>query len=323
MTTLVTGGTGVVGTALVRHLVAAGRPTRVLARSEQTADRIRRLGAEPVPGDVLDTASVRSAVEGARSVFHVAGVVEFCSRKTDEMFAVNVEGTRNVVRAARTAGVARLVHTSSTVTLGEQPGTVGSEATEHRGSFLTAYEQSKVEGERAAFAEAGPMDLVAVNPSSVQGPGRSTGTGRILLDAVNGRLPVMVDTTFSIVDVDDCARGHLLAEAGGVTGERYVLSGFTLSVREALGLLGDLTGRPVEVRLIPPGLLRPFGPLADLLGRAVTSVPICAESLRQLRSGARYDGSRATRELGLDYRTSRQTFSGILDWFRAEGLTSS
>ncbi len=323
MSTLVTGGTGVVGQALVRHLVGSGRSTRVLVRSDEAAARVRGLGAEPVPGDVLDASSVAEAVAGCGSVFHVAGVVEFCSRDPDRMMAVNVEGTRNVVRASRIAGVARLVHTSSTVTLGEEPGTVGHEGTEHRGRFLTIYEHSKVEAERAAFAEAGDLDVVAVNPSSVQGPGRSTGTGRILLDAVNGKLPVMVDTTFSIVDVDDCARGHLLAEERGTPGERYVLSGFTLSVGDALGLLGDLTGRPARIRLIPPGLLRPLGPVADLLGRAVTSVPVCAESLRQLRAGARYDGSRATRELGLHYRSPRDTFARILDWFRSEGLTDA
>ena len=264
MSTLVTGGTGVVGQALVRHLVAAGRAPRVLARSDAAAETVRGLGGEPVAGDVLDAGSVAAAVEGCASVFHVAGVVEFCSKDPDRMMAVNVEGTRNVVRVARTAGVARLVHTSSTVTLGEEPGTVGHEGTVHRGEYLTTYEHSKVEAERAAFAEAGSLDVVAVNPASVQGPGRSTGTGKILLDAVNGRLPLMVDTTFSIVDVDDCARGHLLAEERGTPGERYVLSGFTLSVGAALGMLGDLTGRPARVRLIPPAILRPFGPVVRL-----------------------------------------------------------
>ena len=239
------------------------------------------------------------------------------------MFDVNVGGTRNIIEACRRAGVVRLVHTSSTVTLGERPGNIGSESTSHRGSFLTQYEESKCEAETLAIeaSTAGDLEVVVVNPSSVQGPGRSTGTGKLLLDAVNGKLPLMFDVPFSIVDVDDCARGHALAAARGMTGERYVLSGFTVTAREALDMLSDLTGRRSSVRVLPTWLLRPLGPVADVVGRFVDSVPVCSESVRQMRAGAQYDGSRATRELGLTYRSPRETFTRVLEWFRAEGLT--
>lgn len=320
MTALVTGGTGVVGTAVVQQLVADGRTVRCLVRSDASAEKVSALGAEPVRGDVTDSDSVDTAMVGSSVVFHVAGVVEFCSREPDRMWSVNVDGTRTVIDAATRHGVERVVHTSSTVTLGERAGTVGSESTVHRGRSLTKYEASKSAAESIALGAAG-VDVVAVNPSSVQGPGRSTGTGRILLDAVNGDLPFMVDTSFSIVDVDDCAKGHLLAELHGVPGERYVLSGFTLTAREAVDLLSALTGQTSPVRIIPTWMLALLGPFADLIGRYVDSVPVCSESLRQMRSGARYDGSRATRELGLEYRSAEETFARVLEWFRSEGLT--
>jgi len=321
MTVLVTGGTGVVGRQLVARLLEDDRSVRVLARSDEAAAIITGLGAEPVAGDVRDRTSVEAAVRDCEIVYHAAGKVQFCPRDPTEMFAVNVEGTRTVVAAARQAGVRRLIHTSSTVTLGEQRGSTGSESTEHRGRFLTRYEESKVIAERIAFAESGSVEVVAVNPASVQGPGRSTGTGRILLDAVNGELPVMVDTTFSIVDVADCAEGHVLAERHGVPGQRYVLSGFTIGVRQALAMLGELTDQAPRVRVLPAWLVAPFGPLADLVGRFIDSVPVCAESLRQMRAGARYDGSRASRDLGLTYHSPQETFNRILEWFRSEGLT--
>ena len=323
MTVLVTGGTGVVGRAVVQRLIDTGRTVRALARSDASAGTLASLGAAPERGDVLDRQALGTAMAGCEVVFHIAGKVEFCSANPAEMMRVNVDGTRTVLEAAEAAGVRRVVHTSSAVTLGERPGEVGAEATHHRGRFLSRYEESKVEAERLALGWTGDVEVVAVNPSSVQGPGRSTGTGRIFLDAVNGRLPAVVDTVFSVVDVDDCAEGHLLAEQRGEPGERYVLSGFTIGVREALGLLGDLTGRPTRVPVIPAWVLRPLGPVADLLGRFVDAVPVCAESLRQMRAGARYDGSRATRDLGLEYRAPRDTFVRMLEWFRAEGLTAS
>lgn len=323
MTVLVTGGTGVVGTPVVRYLVEAGREVRGLARSRASAELLAGMGAVPVRGDISSPDALASAVAGCEVVYHIAGRVSFCPRMPDRLYEVNVEGTRNVVRAARRAGVRRLVHTSSVVALGEEPGTVGSETTRHRGYYLSHYGRSKHEGEMAALAGAGDMEVVVVNPSSVQGPGRTTGTGGLLLMAVNGQFRYLVDTPISIVDTDDCARGHIAAEERGVPGERYVLSGFTIALREAVGLMGDLTGRSYPTRFIPRRLLAPLGPVADLAGRYVSSVPICKETLTLMRFGASYDGSRATRELGLEYRSARETFFRAIESFRAQGLTEA
>lgn len=323
MTVLVTGGTGVVGTAVVRRLVEAGREVRGLARSEASASLLAGMGAAPVAGDIGDPDSLAKAVAGCEVVYHIAGLVSFCPRDPDLLYEVNVDGTRNVVRAARRAGVRRLVHTSSVAALGEQPGTVGSEITSHRGIFLSHYGRSKFQGEAAAFAGGGDMEVVVVNPSSVQGAGRVTGTGGLLLQAVNGRFRFMVDTPISIVDTDDCARGHLAAEQRGIPGARYVLSGFTITIRQAVALMSDLAGRDYRMRFIPRWALAPLTPFADLVGRSIRSIPLCRETMHLMRFGACYDGSEATRELGLEYRTARETFARALESFRAAGLTDA
>ena len=252
MTVLVTGGTGIVGGAVVRHLVAAGREVRGLARDAAGDVTLEGLGAEPVRGDVLDPAALRGAVEGAEVVYHLAGINSFCLADPAPMMRTNIEGSRQVVAACLDRGVRRLVYTSSAATLGEVEGTVGHEGSPHRGSYLSEYEKSKHLAEQAVLATAEPpLEVVTVNPSSAQGPGRATGTGKVILDLINGKLPAVVHTRFSIVDIDDCARGHLLAEEHGTPGERYVLNGFTLTMEEAVARLAETLGREIKVRYAP------------------------------------------------------------------------
>lgn len=324
---LVTGGTGTVGTALVRLLIAEGTPTRVLARSDAAAATAADLGAEVVRGDVLDADSVRRGAEGCGLVFHVAGRSGLCLPDADAMERLNVEGTATVVSSAADAGVRRLVLTSSAATLGEARGEIGDERTAHRGSFLSRYERSKHAAESLAFrlgAERG-VEVIAVNPASVQGPGRTTGSARLLLDLVSGRLPVLVDTWISLVDVEDCARGHLLAARDGVAGERYVLCGATLAMREAASMLRALWGTPERARWMPrpvaSALLRPVGLIGSAAGRATgRRVRLCHEAVTTLLHGHRYDGSRATRELGLRYTPIEESLLGTLAWYAERGL---
>lgn len=320
---LVTGGSGVVGRALVRRLVADGRRVVALARSEGSRRVLLELGAEPVTGDVLDLGSVTAAARGCETVFHVAGVNAMCLRDPRPMLRTNVVGSATVVRAAAAAGVGRVVVTSSASAIGEAHGTIGREDSVHRGSYLSDYERSKHLAERAAFdAAAGVgIDVVAVNPSSVQGPGRATGSARLLLDVVGGRLPVLVDTPISIVDIGDCAEGHVLAETRGAPGERYLLSGATFTTREAVELLRRTWGLPRRVRFAPAWVARAagaaIGGVARLAGR---DAPVCAESVRTLLHGHRYDGSRATRELGLAYTPLEETVRRTLEWCAERGL---
>ncbi|HEY7660975.1 MAG TPA: SDR family NAD(P)-dependent oxidoreductase [Actinomycetota bacterium] len=320
---LVTGGTGVVGRALVRRLVSDGREVRGLARSDSAAAALTELGASPVRGDVLDRASLEGAMRDRSTVFHVAGVNAMCLRDASRMIRTNVEGSANVVRAAATAGVERVVVTSSASAIGEARGSEGREDAPHRGRYLSAYERSKHQAERRVFELSDELGLavVSVNPSSVQGPGRSTGSARLLLDLVNGRLPLLVDTTISIVDIADCAEGHVLAESRGEPGERYILSGSALTTRDAVDLVERIWGLPRPVRFAPGWVASAGAWIVAAASRlAGRDPPVCPESVRTLRHGHRYDGSRATRELGLRYTPIDHTLLRTLEWCSERGL---
>jgi dihydroflavonol-4-reductase len=260
---------------------------------------------------------------GCSLVYHVAGVNTMCPTDPANVFNVNVRGAELAVRAAARAGVARVVLTSSAASLGEAAGSVGNELSPHRGSYLSLYERSKHEGELAAFAAArsAGVELVSINPSSVQGPGRAGGTGQILIAYLNGKLPVFVDTRISLVDIADCVEGHLLGAERGVAGERYVLNGATLTGREALEIVGELWGVRNRVRFLPSSLAVAAGALVEAAFRLRgKQPPVCREMVRTLMHGHHYDGSRAERELGLRYTPVSHTFRRTIDWAVAEGL---
>ena len=322
---LITGGSGFVGRAVLDRLIARGRTVRALTRSDASAATLTSAGADPVRGDLGDPTSLERAMSGCEVVYHVAGLNGFCLPDPGALTVANVEGTRAVVRAAGAAGVRRVVHTSSAATIGEARGTIGGESSPHRGSFLSHYERSKYDAERVAFATAAEVgvELVSVNPSSVQGPGRTRGTAKILIDALNGRLKLIVDSRMSIVDVGDCAEGHLLAEERGAPGERYVLSGVTLTVAEAVALLGRISGRDEHPRRLPAPVAVAMATGAELLGRARRRRPsICREMIRTILHGHAYDGSRATRELGLVYTPLEESLRRTVEWYVAEGLVT-
>ena len=304
----VTGGSGVVGRAVVRRLQADGRQVRAPSHGEC---------------DVLDREALCRAMDGCDAVYHVAGVNQFCLRDPGPMRRVNVEGSTNVVEAAARVGVRRVVYTSSAAALGEAHGTIGREDSPHRGSFISEYERSKHDAEVAVLrvaAERG-VDVVCVNPSSVQGPGRASGTGRVLVAYLRGKLKVWVDTTISLVDIDDCAEGHVLAEAKGEAGQRYVLNAASLGSEEMLALMARVAPGVRPPRLVPAAAVRPVVAVAAGVARARGKTPmVCGESLRTLLHGHRYDGSRASRELGLQYRTAEDTVRRTAEWLVAEGL---
>jgi dihydroflavonol-4-reductase len=320
----VTGGSGVVGRSLVERLVARGDEVVALARSPEAEAKLAAAGAAAtVPGDIFDEDALARGMEGCATVFNVAGVNALCVADPGPMLRANVEGPPLVVRAAARAGVPRLVHTSSSATIGEETGSIGREDSPHRGSYLSVYERSKTEGERAAF-EAGRdsgVEVVCVNPSSVQGPGRVSGTGRFLLAFLDGRLKAFVQTNISLVDIDDCAEGHVLAAERGVAGERYLLNGMTLTMSEALELAADVAGVERSPRLLPRQVATAGAFLVEAgFKLARRHPPICREMVRTLLHGHRYDGSRAERELSLRYTDPRETLRRTVEWARATGL---
>jgi dihydroflavonol-4-reductase len=321
-----TGGSGFVGGALLQHLTSDGREVRALARSPEAAGAVEAAGGLPVRGDIFDEDALLHGMRGCETVFHVAGVNAMCTRDPEPMLRTNVGGSASVVRAAARAGVARVVYTSSAATIGEARGVVGAEDTPHRGTFLSAYERSKFMAEQRVFALGADLgvDVVSVNPSSVQGPGRTEGSARLLIGLVNTRLPVVVETFLSIVDVDDCTQGHVAAEERGRPGERYVLNGASLTTRRAVDLVRAIAGRPRHVIRVPRAGAPAAGTAAGWAARlARRDLPFCSELARTLLHGHRYDGSRATRELGLTYHGIEETVARTLGWYVDHGLIRS
>jgi dihydroflavonol-4-reductase len=319
----VTGASGFIGGALTTRLLERGDEVVGLARSDAAAQKVAVRGAEVARGDLLDEESIAAGMVGCEVAYHVAGVNSHCPSDPDMQLRVNVGGAQATVRAAARAGIGRMVYTSSAAALGEPAGTVGTEDSPHRGSYLSVYDRSKHEGEQAVFAAAAEtgVEVVALNPSSVQGPPRTGGNGGLIIAYLNGKLPAFVDTHVSVVDIRDCVEGHLLAAERGESGGRYVLNGATLHSLEALEIVSELSGVRDRVRMVPPPVARTAVAIAEAAYRLCGKTPsVCRARVRTILHGHRYDGSRATRELGLEYAPVAETFARTIEWAVAEGL---
>ncbi len=306
----------------MRHLVGSGIDVRGLARSEAAAASVIRNGGTPVMGDLSDDEALRSGMSGCDIVYHVAGVNTMCPGDPGVMYRVNVDLVRAVVRAAADAGVRRIVLTSSAAAIGEPAGTVADERTPHTGRFLSNYARSKYLGERAFFDEATRREIeaVAVNPSSVQGPGRADGSALLLRYALGTRRPVVIDTTLSIVDIDDTARAHLAAAIRGRPGQRYLISGASVGIREVVAMLGEAADRLIDPIVLPRWAGESAYPVAAAAGLIGGDQPVCIEMLRTLLHGHRFDASRSIDELGIAYTPLDDTLERTVDWLADEGF---
>ena len=321
----VTGASGFIGGAIATRLQERGEDVVALARSDASAAKLGARGLKVVRGDVLDEDSLAAGMAGCELVYHCAGVNSHCPPDPEALLQVNAVGPRLVVQAAARAGARRVVYTSSGASVGEAHGTIGHEGSVHRGSYLSVYDRSKHLGEQAAFAAAHRtgVEVVAICPSSVQGPGRTSGNGKLIMDYVNGKLPVFVDTYISIVDIADCTEAHILAAERGRAGARYVLNGATITSAEALNLVAQVSGVRHRVRIASPPVARSAAALLEAAYKVRGRVPsLCRARIRTFLHGHQYDGSLATRELGLVYTPVAETFRRTIEWAVHEGLVT-
>lgn len=330
MTTLVTGATGFVGSAVARALLAHGEAVRVLIRAGSNRHNLRNLTVETVVGDLEQPSTLRRVVVGCRALYHVAADYRLWAPRPSTMYRVNVDGTRALLRAAADAGVERIVYTSSVATLGRDPGGPADETTPVGiDDMIGHYKRSKYLAERAVreLIEREGVAAVIVNPSAPIGPGdvRPTPTGRIVLDAARGRIPAYVDTGLNVVHVDDVAAGHLLAFDRGAVGERYILGGQNLSLGEILTLIAVLAGRrPPRLRL-PAGLILPIAYLSEFAARiGRTGEPLLTvDGLRMARKRMHYSSAKAERELGYRSRPAAEAVRDALAWYRHNGYLAN
>jgi dihydroflavonol-4-reductase len=328
MRALVTGATGFVGSAVARALVTSGWQVRALVRSGSNRGNLQGLALEIAQGDLTDRASLDRAIVGCTALFHVAADYRLGAREPAQLYLNNVEGTRHILDAARDAGVARMVYTSSVGTIGLPANNApGEEDTPVAlADMIGHYKRSKYLAEQVVQEAARKgFSVVIVNPSTPVGPRdvKPTPTGQTVLDAACGRTPAYVDTGLNIVHVDDVAAGHLLAFHHGRAGERYILGGQDMTLREILVQIAQLVGRkPARVRL-PHAAVLPLAFLAEGFAK-LTGQPtrITVEGVRMSRKRMFFSSAKAVRELGYRWRPPIEAFEDAVRWFGERGLLS-
>jgi len=324
--TLLTGATGFVGSAVALSLVGHGFQVRALARHASPRSYLADLNIEFVDGDIRDGASVERAMRHVRYVFHVAADYRLWARDPREIYAANVDGTRNVMQQALRAGVERIVYTSSVATLALRPdGSPADESvalTEEQG--IGAYKRSKIAAERLVEAMIAKERLpaVIVNPSTPIGPRdvKPTPTGRIIVEAARGRIPGFVDTGLNLVHVDDVSAGHLLALERGAVGERYILGGDNVEFADMLADIARLVGRRPPRLRIPRAIAMPIAYAAEMTARFSGRAPFATvDGVRMAAHRMFFTAAKAERELGFRARPYLQGLEDAVRWFREAG----
>lgn len=319
----VTGGTGFVGSAIVRALLQDGTQVRCLVRRGTPLTNLDGLDVELVEGDLATSSEdeLARAMTGCDELHHCAALYAFWAKDRTEFDRVNVEGTRRLVRAALRAGVSRIVYTSSVATVQPIRDAAAGESSWARIEDAPGpYKRSKIRAEQEALRlvreEGAP--LVIVNPSAPVGERdiKPTPTGKMILDFLTGRMPAFVDTGLNIVDVDDVGRGHVLAARRGVVGERYILGGENLSLYEILVLLGDIAGRKPPRYEVPHALAIAAAGVSEAISRLVQRPPaIPLEAALLARKAMWFDASRAVKELGFHAEPARVGLEKAVTWF--------
>jgi dihydroflavonol-4-reductase len=319
---LITGGSGFVGGLLLARLVADGVQVRALVRRPIDRERLPDPRVELAVGDLGDEESLARAADGCSVVYHVAGMNQLCLADPTPLYRVNVDGTRNMLEAARRAGVRRVVHTSSAATLGGDGSREMDETAGPPAELTSHYARSKYQAEQVARNFEG-VEVVCVNPSSVQGPGRTTGTASVFIGYLNGRLPFDLPARFGLCYTEDCVNGHLLAEAKGRTGQRYLLNTATLTNSEAIDLIAVIAGLTDRPRTLPLPVAMGAATVAEAIGRVRgRQSKLCREFVRTAGHPHLYDGSLATRELGLRYTPLREALEATVRWYVAQRLVT-
>ncbi|HIM37473.1 MAG TPA: NAD-dependent epimerase/dehydratase family protein [Dehalococcoidia bacterium] len=327
MKVLVTGATGFVGGNLARKLWEQGHEVMALVRPGSIRAAMEGTGIQSVTGDILDRDSVDRAVQGCEAVFHCAAAYTFWSPDPDAIYRTNVDGTVNVLKAARQAGVSRVVYTSTVSTIGLPDWELSTEETLADPNHLAGhYKKSKYQAELAALDMVSQgLPVIVVNPTTPVGPWdvKPTPTGRMVLDFLLGRIPAYVDTGMNLVDVEDVAEGHILAMERGQPGQRYLLGNRNVSLKEVFDMLADATGLAAPKWRAPYWLVMGAGYVDELVeGRLLKREPrIPLEGLKVSKSPMYVSCQKAITELGQPQSSVEEALQKAINWFRDYGYT--
>jgi dihydroflavonol-4-reductase len=330
LTTLVTGAAGFVGSHVARQLVEAGQVVRVLVRPSSNLQILEGLNAERVEGDLRDANSLERAMKGVRRVFHVAADYRLWARNPQEIYESNVEGTRRLFEIAAREGVERIVYTSTVATVavpGHGAALPNEETKATLDEMIGHYKRSKfLAEEEARNAAANGIPVVIVNPTTPVGPGdwKPTPTGRIILDFLNGKMPAYVDTGLNLAPVEDVAAGHLLAAERGRIGERYILGGRNMTLKQILDALSAITGRPAPRVKLPHAVALAAGYADEFFSKLTGREPqIPVEGVKMSRHRMFVESDKAERELGYRPGAVEAALERAVRWYEAAGYVKT
>jgi dihydroflavonol-4-reductase len=330
MKAFVTGATGFVGSHVARALAERGADLRLLVRPTSRTENIAHLRAEIAQGDLRDPGSLKNAMTGCEFVFHVAADYRLWVRDPEEMYRANVEGTRSIIEAAQKSGVRRVVYCSSVATMGfTTDGRVADETSPvSLEEMVGHYKRSKFMAERLALeAGRGGANVVVVNPTTPIGEGdiKPTPTGRIILDFLKRKFPAYVDTGLNLADVREVARGHLLAMEKAVPGERYILGGENLTLKQILDKLAALTGLPSPTTKVPHAVAMGFAALDQFFTGTVRGKEPRAtiDAVKMGRKKMFASSAKAERDLGYKTVPVEDALTRAIHWFQAHGYVEA
>ena len=327
MTTLVTGASGFLGSHVARELASRGDEVRVLMRPSSTNRAVGDLSLEYVTGDLRDPASLERAVAGVRYVFHVAADYRLWARKPSDIYDSNVGGTKNLLAAAKRAGVEKFIYTSTVATIAVDRPELPTESTQARLEEMVGhYKRSKwmAEQEVLKAAREGFPAVVAM-PTTPVGPSdwKPTPTGKIILDFLNGKMPGYVETGLNFVGAEECAAGHLLVAEKGKVGERYLLGAENLTLKQLLDALSKITGLPAPRRKIPHGLALGVAYLNTAFSRLIGREPqIPVEGVKIARHMMFVNCEKAWRELGFTPGSVAAALERAVHWYSENGYVA-
>jgi dihydroflavonol-4-reductase len=324
MSTLVTGAAGFLGSHLARQLVSRGEEVRILIRPSSSNRAISDLSLEYVTGDLRDAESLDRAMKGVKRVFHVAADYRLWAKHSQDIYDSNVGGTNNLLNAAKRAGVEQLIYTSTVATIAVDRPELPNESTDARlDEMVGHYKRSKWMAEREVLQAAREgLPVIVAMPTTPVGPWdwKPTPTGKIILDFLNGKMPGYVETGLNFVGVEQCAAGHLLVGEKGKIGERYLLGGENLSLKELLDTLAEITGLPAPSMKIPHGLALGVAYLETGFSRLLGKEPqIPVEGVKIAQHKMFVDVSRAQRELGFQPGSVSDALERAVRWYQANG----
>ena len=323
MKTLVTGSTGFLGSSVLRELINDGREVKALIRKGTSKKNITGLDVEIAYGDLRDIESIRSALNGCDILYHVAAYYSLWDRNKQLSHEINVKGTRNILRAAKEKDLKKIVYTSTVGCIGLNEDT--TPATENtffnKNTLSNDYKKSKYQAEQVALEFArGGLPVVIVNPSTPVGPRdiKPTPTGKIILDFMNREMPAYIDTGLNLIDVKDCARGHILAELKGIPGDRYILGNQNMTLLEILITLEKITGLKAPRIKMPFWVALSAGWACEMVANHLTGKPpsIPLAGVKMAKYYMYFDSSKAVNTLGLAQNPVENALRKSVDWFK-------